>query len=81
MVWVGDNFGKKEELCPVCALDLNTQRHLTLCRIIQNQLSDTKENKQSNYEDIFGRNPEKMKNAINDFEECLRIRDQISQKK
>ena len=80
MVWVGDNFGKKEELCSACSAEPNTQQHLTVCATIRNHLQSNNQNKSSNYEDIFGKNPEKMKNAINDFEKCLHMRDQLKHK-
>ena len=79
MIWVGANFGKKEELCPICSLEQNTQKHLTQCLEIRNQFLNTNENNQYNYEDIFGNEPEKMKDSINDLENCLRKRDQLMQ--
>ena len=35
MVQVGDNFGKKEDLCRICLLELNTQSHLTQCSVLK----------------------------------------------
>ena len=35
MLKVGDNFGKKEELCPLCLLEYNTQSHLVECVVIK----------------------------------------------
>ena len=64
MVKVGDNFGKKDELCPVCFLESNTQRHLTECTVLKQKFPQLLTNAQSKYEDIFGCDPEKMKNAI-----------------
>ena len=77
MIKVGDNFGKKEDLCPICFLELNTQPHLTQCSVLKQKFPDIFSNNISNYEDIFGSKTDEMKEAIDLFEKCLRKREQL----
>ena len=77
MVKVGDNFGKKDELCPVCVVELNTQRHLTECTVLKKYCSKMTINSQSKYEDIFGCDTGKMKNMVDNLEIIIRKRDQL----
>ena len=79
MVQVGDNFGKKEDLCRICLLELNTQIHLTQCSVLKVKYPEIFSNNHSNYMDIFGTTPDKQKDAIDLFEKCLRKRDQTAQ--
>ena len=80
MVQVGDNFGKKEDLCRICLLELNTQSHLTQCSVLKVKYPEIFSNNHSNYMDIFGTTQKyKQKDAIDLFEKCLRKRDQTAQ--
>ena len=77
MVNVGDNFGKKKELCPVCLVEFNTQRHLTECTVLKQHCPQMSNNTQSKYADIFGCDPGKMKVTIDNLENIMRKRDQL----
>ena len=79
MVQVGDNFGRKEDLCPICLLNFNTQPHLTQCLVLQDKFPEIFSNIHSKYEDIFGSNADQQKEAIDHFEKCLRKREQLTQ--
>ena len=51
-------MGNKEELCPACNLELNTQKHITECIIIKIQCHKIlANNNDAKYEDIFGERP------------------------
>ena len=78
MIKVGDNMGNKEELCPACNLELNTQKHITECIVIKMQCHKIlANNNDAKYEDIFGDNPEKMNNMAELLEIALRKREQL----
>ena len=79
MVKVGNNFGKKEELCPICISEKNTQPHLTQCSTFKIKCPELFSDNHSNYEDIFGSNPDKMKDSIDHFEKFLRKRNHLTQ--
>ena len=71
-------MGNKEELCPACNLELNTQKHITECIIIKIQCHKIlANNNDAKYEDIFGENPEKMNNMAELLEIALRKREQL----
>ena len=55
MIKVGNNFGRKQELCPLYRIELNTQKHLTQCTKIENKVNNNS-SYQSTYQDMFGNN-------------------------
>ena len=78
MLPVGDNFGKKEELCPLCCLQRNTQFHLLECVVIKMHCPEIlANNTDSKYEDIFSDDPVKMNNVSKYLESSLRKREQL----
>ena len=60
MLQVGDNFGNKDELCPLCLLEKNDQPHIIQCLVVQFKCPEVFNDTDSKYEDIFSNEPEKM---------------------
>ena len=80
MLKVGDNFGKKNELCPLCLIEKNDQQHLTNCLVIKLQCKQAFENKENLYSDIFSNDTDKMNSIISLIDISLRKREQLLNK-
>ena len=79
MINIGDNMGRKDELCPACELELNTQKHITECIVIKMSCPSILANKsESKYEDLFSDDPDKINNIAEKIETAIRKREQLS---
>ena len=79
MLQVGDNFGNKDELCPLCFLEKNDQPHIIQCLVVQFKCPEVFDDTSSKYEDIFSNEPGKMYKIIKLIDVALRKREQILQ--
>ena len=77
MIRVGDNFGNKNENCPLCLIEKNNQSHIIDCVVIKFQCSEVFNNTESVYTDIFSKDIEKIKSIISLIDIALRKRDQL----
>ena len=77
MLNIGDNMGRKDDLCPLCYTEKDTQNHLLECPIINLHIdySENTELKQVNYEDIFSNNIEKITDACTLMRKIFRMRE------
>ena len=67
MLKVEDNFGKKDEHCPLCLIEKNDRKHLTNCSVIKLQCKQDFENKENLYSDIFSNDTDKMSETLHGF--------------
>ena len=77
MLKVGDNFGKKEELCPLCLIAKNDQKHIIDCLVVKLQCKQISENKDILYSHIFSNDSHKINSIISLIDIALRKREQI----
>ena len=77
MLKVGDNFGKKDEYCPLCLMAKNDQKHIIDCLVVKLQCKQISENKDIMYSDIFSNNSDKINSIISLIDIALRKREQI----
>ena len=77
MINVGYNYGKKEP-CPVCRIptEPDQQRHLKKCIVLQLSCPELL-NSESEYDDIYSDDEEKMKAIAEELEIAIRKREEI----
>ena len=77
MVNVGHNYGNKK-CCPLCKIEEDTQKHMLECIIMKLNCTEIYHSN-SNYNDIFNLNEEKIVNVANLCEKVLRTREILTQ--
>ena len=77
MIKVGDNFGNKNEHCPLCLMEKNNQVHILDCIVVKFQCREVFNDTKSVYTDIFSNDIDKMKSVISLIDIALRKRDQL----
>ena len=78
MLNIGDNMGRKADLCPVCYLEEDKQSHILTCPVINLHKEDISPDVK--YEDIFSNDVKKSGHILKEIKKSIRIREVILSK-